>query len=113
MNLLAVFIGGGIGSAFRYGLGKIPFSYNFPINTFLANIIACFLLAVTIYFVRPQSSFWQTFVTIGICGGLSTFSTFSKETFELFQTGNYWIALSNIFISVLTCLGVFWMLHKV
>lgn len=112
MNWLAVFIGGGIGSVFRYGISKVPFSLSFPINTFIANLIACLILSVTIVFIRPQSSFWQAFVVVGICGGLSTFSTFSKETFDLLQSGNYFIALANIFISISTCIGIFWLVYK-
>lgn len=112
MNWLAVFIGGGIGSLLRFTIGKIPFTVNFPLNTFISNTIACAVLGVSIYFLKPQTQFWQLFVFVGVCGGLSTFSTFSKETFDLFQAGNYLIALTNIIVSVGTCIGIFWFLKN-
>lgn len=108
MSWLAVFLGGGIGSLMRFGIGKIPFTNQFPLNTLISNIVACFLLGTIVYSVKPQGN-WQLFLTVGICGGLSTFSTFSKETFDLFQSGNYAIALANILISVMACLSIFWL----
>lgn len=111
MSWLAVFLGGGIGSLMRFGIGKIPFTSLFPLNTLISNILACFLLGAIVYSVKPQGN-WQLFLTIGICGGLSTFSTFSKETFDLFQSGNYAIALANILISVMACLGIFWLVKS-
>jgi fluoride exporter len=108
MSWFAVFLGGGFGSLMRFGIGKIPFTSQFPLNTLISNIIACSLLGIVVYSVKPQEN-WQLFLTIGICGGLSTFSTFSKETFDLFQSGNYMIALANILISVVACLGIFWL----
>ncbi|HRO74790.1 MAG TPA: CrcB family protein [Crocinitomicaceae bacterium] len=108
MSWLAVFLGGGIGSLMHFGIGKIPFTNQFPLNTLISNIVACFLLGTIVYSVKPQGN-WQLFLTVGICGGLSTFSTFSKETFDLFQSGNYAIALANILISVMACLGIFWL----
>jgi fluoride exporter len=112
MNWLAVFIGGGIGSLIRFSIAKIPFTMNFPLNTFITNTLACLILALTIYFIRPQTSFWQLFLFIGLCGGMSTFSTFSKETFDLFQSGNYIIAVVNILVSIGTCVGIFWVLKN-
>lgn len=112
MNWLAVFVGGGIGSILRFGISKFPLPFSFPLNTFISNIVACTLLGLTIYFIKPQHPFWQTFILIGICGGLSTFSTFSKETLDLFQSGNSFVAIANIVISIGTCVGIIGLLNK-
>lgn len=112
MNWIAVFIGGGIGSLLRFAIGKLPFSSHLPINTFVANLIACLIFGGVVYFLKPSTNFWHYFLIIGLCGGLSTFSTFSKETFDLIQNGYIAVALLNIVISVGAYLSVFWWMNK-
>lgn len=116
MTYVWVFIGGGLGSVARYGISKLAASYysgNFPLGTFIANSIACLLLAVIIVFVIPrnsESSWLQPLLLIGFCGGFSTFSTFSNETTELLQSGQIAIAVLNIAVSVIVGVGlIFWL----
>ena len=97
---ILVFLGGGMGSLVRYGIGQYFSSYdsNFPIGTFLSNILACLILGFLIGIQLKNNlnaNLGLLFMT-GFCGGFSTFSTFSGETLKLFQ--NNQIAMALIYV---------------
>ena len=105
-EIVAVFIGGGIGSTLRYLISKSSFIMpsSFPYSTFITNIIGCFILGLTIgYFLKNnnQSSVIFVFLTIGVCGGFTTFSTFSSEGLTLINNGNYLTFLVYTLISII------------
>lgn len=108
-NLLMVFLGGGLGSLCRYGVGKLMLNATpqFPSGTLIANILSCILLGYLFGITQksgladPAKLLWMT----GFCGGFSTFSTFSLETFVLFETGQAGYALLNIGGSLIICLA--------
>lgn len=117
-NLLIIFAGGGIGSVFRYLIGQWVhgnlYSENFPLGTFLANLMSCLLLAGVLFFIKNESHpAFRLFLITGICGGLSTFSTFGWESVQLIQQGKIIWAVFNIVFSLLLCLTIlFWAIQK-
>lgn len=116
MNILYIFIGGGLGSIARYAIGKVTlkaFLVNFPLGTFISNVLACIVLGVIVYTFSNQlkeHAWIQPLIVVGFCGGFSTFSSFSNETIQLIQTGNYAIAVANILISLFVGLGIIYFL---
>ena len=107
-SLFYVFVGGGLGSLARYGIARalLAFDLNFPLATLLANAISCIILGflMSLGFKSALSFEMRLMFLTGFCGGFSTFSTFSGETFALFQNGNTFYGLLNIGLNVIICL---------
>ena len=113
-SILAVATGGAIGSVARYlvgiGSGKW-FGLAFPWGTLIINIAGSFLIGV---FVECFALRWELpqvarlFLTVGICGGFTTFSTFLLDAFVLAERGALWPAAAYIAGSVvLSIAGLF------
>ncbi len=105
ISVLAVGIGGLLGSCGRYLITRIldRFAYSFPLSTLLSNVIAALLIGFIIGIERQIPSLSPTrklFLTTGLLGGLSTFSTFSLETVAYLETGRYLFAAGNIALNV-------------
>ena len=104
-KLVSIFIGGGIGAILRYGLTVLSSKYlTTPIiGTFSANIIGCFLIGCFFGFILnkaeelPQVT--RLFITTGLLGGLTTFSTLNFEVFELIKSGKILMGFGYLFIS--------------
>lgn len=116
-NILAVFIGGGLGSLARYGIAELVrmnFRGMFPVATLCSNILSCIVLALAIgVFADKISPGMRLLLVAGFCGGFSTFSTFSYETVELIRTGHTLIALANVLISITVCFTIIYFLTRI
>jgi CrcB protein len=92
--ILFVGIGGGLGSILRYVISlfvgrHVPIV--FPLGTFLVNISGCFLIGVFYALLTRHADFnsdWRLFLITGICGGYTTFSTFSYDGLILLKQGS-------------------------
>lgn len=118
MNALLVFVGGGIGSLLRYGVMVLVLRWkgtvHFPWATLVANTAAALIMALIIaWFTRMGEEVpvrLKHFALIGLCGGFSTFSTFSYENYVLLQAGQWsWMVL-NVLVSVVASLAMLWMI---
>lgn len=115
--LLAIFIGGGLGSLSRFGLSiwLINHSKNLPVGTLVSNILASTLLGLVVWLLVPKlgTEHWLVMLLgVGFCGAFSTFSTFSLETVQLLQFGQWFWAAMNILISVISCLLIMLIIMK-
>lgn len=111
MGFLIVFIGGGIGAALRHGFNLAfarLFGTAFPYGTLFENVsgsIAMGLLVALFAFRTGVPQHWQLFLTTGILGGYTTFSTFSLDVALLYERGETGLAALYVVLSVLLSIG--------
>ena len=117
LSYLWVSIGGAIGSAGRFwisGLVAARYGPTFPLGTLAVNVTGSFAIGLVAALTQPDGRFlvspsFREFFMIGICGGYTTFSSFSLQTLTLAQEGEWWRAGLNALASFALCLVAVWL----
>jgi len=121
LTYLWIAIGGALGSVARYACSELSvhlFGAAFPWGTLAVNVLGSFVIGLFASFTGPGGA-WaapldaRLFVTVGICGGFTTFSSFSLQTLAMFRSGDTGLAIANIGGSVILCLASVWLGHAV
>lgn len=108
-TLVAVALGGAVGSVLRYVLGRLIQSWShasFPVGTLAVNVLGCVLVgALSRWFLNNEAHrLLQPALVVGFCGGFTTFSAFSLETVGLLTGGATLKALGYVVASIVLCL---------
>ncbi len=114
-----VMLGSALGGAARYwcsGLAAEHFGETFPLGTMAVNIIGSFIIGFFATLTGPDGRYFvgteaRQFVMTGLCGGYTTFSSFSVQTLNLARDGEMKLAGANIVLSVVLCLVDVWVGH--
>jgi len=110
INYLVVSAGAALGGALRYGVSSFiqkHISVIFPYGTLVVNVVGSFILGFIMFYLSEKELIGnelRLFLTIGFCGGFTTFSTFSYETLNLFLETEYLLAIYNVLLNVVFCL---------
>lgn len=107
MSIFMVALGGALGAVCRYGISRLPIEANFPIATFITNLIGAFVIGF-IAGVSEKNNVSEKmvlFLKTGFCGGFTTFSTFSLETVTLLNDGKYLTGGAYMALSLILCVA--------
>ena len=112
-----VLIGGFLGGIFRFFLSGVVgrrVGETFPWGTLVINILGSFVIGIFGGLTGPDGRFLvspevRIFVMVGLCGGYTTFSSFSLQTLALMQDGEWARAGANVVLSVVLCLLAVWL----
>ena len=118
-NALWIFIGGGLGSLARWGAsGWIAntIGQTFPWGTLVVNVSGSFFIGLFAAATGPEGRWmapatFRQFFMLGICGGYTTFSSFSLQTLTLAEDGQWFRAGANSVLSLVLCLVGVWLGH--
>jgi CrcB protein len=105
-EILVVGVGGFIGAVARYLLSTLihrNIESSFPWGTFTVNIIGCFFIGCLMYLIENRlvvSDQMRLFLGLGVLGAFTTFAAFSLEIIEMMRSGQNWMALANVMLSV-------------
>jgi CrcB protein len=117
LTYLWIALGGALGSAGRYACSLLvarSFGETFPWGTLAVNVAGSFVIGAFATLTGPDGR-WimapdlRLFVTVGICGGFTTFSSFSLQTLGLIRSGEFAAAFGNVAASLALCLLSVWL----
>ena len=111
-RFLFICLGGAIGTGLRYLTSSLAVRWlgvDFPCGTLIVNVVGSFLIGLiqqvgATSLLIPETT--RLFLTVGIMGGLTTYSSFSYETLRLAQIGAWGQAWINVLVTTAVCLGV-------
>jgi fluoride exporter len=118
-SYLVVAIGSALGGMARYGVSGIIANVSggmFPFGTMFVNVTGALIIGFIATLTGPDGRMFvgssgRQFMMTGICGGYTTFSTFSLETLSLAREGEFFSAAANAVLSVVLCLAAVWLGH--
>lgn len=119
LNYFYVMAGAALGGLLRYVVSDIVQKNSkiiFPVGTLSVNIIGSFLLGLIIFFFGEReiiSAEMRLFLTIGLCGGFTTFSTFSYETLMLFKESEFLYGSLNVVLNVILSLTAIYLAYLI
>jgi CrcB protein len=114
-QLIIAGIGGLLGTVFRYWISMLSYrllGQDFPYGTLIVNVFGSLLIGFLMSMFEARilaSANLRIFLTIGILGGFTTFSTFSYETVALLREGSFLVGVINIVTTLFLCLGATWL----
>lgn len=111
MGFLFVGLGSAVGAMLRYAISLIPYKGGFPLLTFVTNILGALLIGFIVGYAskRNVNDSLMLFLKTGLCGGFTTFSTFSLEAYNLFVSGSKILAVCYTVLSAVCCIIGVWL----
>ena len=111
MQLIAIAAGGALGALFRYWVSNgvhLVVGRSFPYGTLTVNVIGSLCIGLLYVFFNERfevAAPWRALMMVGVLGAFTTFSTFSVETLNLIESGQFVRAMLNMLLSVVLCVA--------